>query len=166
MRRRWLEEMRRRGVGPNVVSYNAMLQALPLSELPRAREILKQAISSGHYQVWNARGELDLHLAEPETTGACSAAVARVILHHTLLEYAEGSRKIADLAVVTGQGHGSGEGGPVLPTATRQFLTEETAPALEIREVPSNPGMFVVSAASIRQWVSHTSISEFKPRTC
>ena len=92
----------------------------------------------------------------PETTGACSAAVARVILYHTLLEYAEGSRKIADLAVVTGQGHGSGDDGPVLPTSTRQFLTEEMDPALEIRQVPSNPGMFVVPAASIQQWVSQS----------
>ena len=88
--------------------------------------------------------------------GGCPAAVARVILHHTLLEYAEGSRKIADLAVVTGQGHGSGDDGPVLPISTRQFLAEEMDPALEIWEVPNNPGRFLVPAASIQQWVSHS----------
>ena len=50
--------------------------------------------------------------------------MARALLYHTLLEYAEGSRKIADLSVVTGQGHGSGSHGPVLPAATRGFLQE------------------------------------------
>ena len=79
--------------------------------------------------------------------------MARVILYHTLLEFADGSRQIADLAVVTGQGHGSGSDGPVLPTATRQFLTEEMQPPLQIEEVPSNPGRFLVSRGSIEAWV-------------
>ena len=75
-----------------------------------------------------------------------------------LLEYAEGTRKIADLVVVTGQGHGSGKAlnqreGAVLPTSTRQFLAEEMDPPLEIQEVPSNPGRFVVPRASIEAWV-------------
>ena len=87
---------------------------------------------------------MDLHLA-----AGCTAAVARVILYHTLL----GSRKIADLAVVTGQGRGSGSDGPVLPTVTRQFLTEEMHPPLQIEEVPGNPGMFLVSRGSIEAWV-------------
>ena len=149
-----LEDMKRCRVEPDVVSYRAVLEALPRSELPRARNILKQAIADGQFRVWNSRVGLDFHMA-----GGCPAAVARVILHHTLLEYAEGSRKIADLAVVTGQGHGSGDDGPVLPISTRQFLAEEMDPALEIWEVPNNPGRFVVPAASIQQWVSHLYVT-------
>ena len=84
--------------------------------------------------------------------------MARVILHHTLLEYAEGSREIADLAVITGQGHGSGDHDPVLPTSTRRFLAEEVDPALKIREVPNNPGRFIVPASSIEQWVSQSIV--------
>ena len=90
--------------------------------------------------------------AAPGNSGACSAAVARAILWHTLMEYAEGSREIADLAVITGRGHGSGSGGPILPTSTREFLME-VAPAIEIREVPSNPGMFEATRGSICAWV-------------
>ena len=98
-----------------------------------------------------------MHLVRPEDTGACTAAVARVILYHTLLEFAEGSRKIADLAVVTGQGHGSSSAGPVLPTATRAFLREDMDPSLDVEEVANNPGMFVVPGASIQRWVSHSN---------
>ena len=145
-----LEEMKGCNVEPDVVSYRAVLEALPLSELSQARDLLKQAIAGGHFQVWNARGGLDFHLA-----GGCPAAVARVILYHTLMEYVEGSRKIADLAVIMGQGHGSGDDGPVLPTSTRHFLEEEMDPAIAIWQVPSNPGRFVVPATSIQQWVSH-----------
>ena len=43
--------------------------------------------------------------------------------------------EITDLTVVTGQGRGSGDGGPVLPAVTRAFLMEEMAPPLEVREV-------------------------------
>eukprot|EP00622_Pseudochattonella_farcimen_P001389 FR736071.1.p1 GENE.FR736071.1~~FR736071.1.p1 ORF type:complete len:180 (+),score=12.88 FR736071.1:2-541(+) len=141
-----LDEMTRRGIAPNVISYSAVLEAMPPTEVPQAGDILKQAIADGHYRVWTAEDELDLH--------ECSAAVARVILWHTLMEYVEGSREVADLVVVTGQGHGSGSGGPILPTSTREFLMGEMAPALEIREVPSNPGRFVVPRESIDAWVS------------
>jgi len=54
--------------------------------------------------------------------------------------------------VITGQGHGSGSAGPVLLAATRAFLTEGIDPPVEITEVPSNPGLFVVRAAAIRKW--------------
>ena len=82
-----LEEMKSTGVEPDVISYNGVLEDLPPSELPQARNILKQAIAEGHYRVWNARGEMDMHLTNSGAC-ACTAAVARVILYHTLLEFA------------------------------------------------------------------------------
>ena len=118
-------------------------------------------MSRGHYRVWKPSGlELDLHLANPGDSGACPAAVANVILYHTLLEFAEGTRMVMDFwEVVTGQGHGSREGRAVLPTSTRRFLTEETSPALEIHEVPNNPGKFVVPGYSIEAWVASARCS-------
>ena len=62
--------------------------------------------------------------------------------------------KITDLTVVTGQGRGSGEGGPVLPAVTRAFLKEEMAPPLEVCEVRENMGRIVVTGESIEAWVS------------
>ena len=128
-----------------------------MSELPQAREILVEAMGRGHYQVWNASGELDLHLASSERSSACTAAEARVILYHTLLEFAEGSRNISDLVVITGQGHGSSSAGPVLPTVTRAFLREDMDPSLDVEEVANNPGRFIVPGASIQRWVSHSN---------
>ena len=96
----------------------------------------------GMYQVWNPRGELDLH--------DYSAAASNAILDLTMSEFSDGERPIADLSVITGQGHGSADG-PVLVESTRAFLREQFE--LEITEVPSNPGMFVVKAAAIQAWV-------------
>ena len=76
-------------------------------------------------------------------------AVARALLYHTLRECAEGSRVIADISVVTGQGHGSGSEGPVLPAATRKFLLEDCRPPLAVNEVKGNPGMFILRAEEI-----------------
>ena len=72
---------------------------------------------------------------------------------NVLHDYADGKRTITDLTVVTGQGHGSGSAGPVLPMALRAFLSEGIDPPIEITEVPKNPGIFVVTAAAIRDWV-------------
>ena len=68
------------------------------------------------FQVWRSERKIDFHLG-----GGCTAAVARVILYHTLLEYKEGTRQIVDLVVVTGQGHHSGN---------RQFQ-DDAAPVLK-----------------------------------
>ena len=43
-----------------------------------------------------------------------SAAVSNALLDVTMHEFAEGGRSLADLTVITGQGHGSGSEGPVL----------------------------------------------------
>jgi len=48
---------------------------------------LKHAIGVGHSWAWSARDKLDLHQAKVnKDSGACPAAVARVISHHMLLE--------------------------------------------------------------------------------
>ena len=68
---------------------------------------------------------MDLHLPFEGEGISCSAAVSRVLLHNTLLEFAEGAREVVgDLTVVTGQGHGSGSAGPVLPAATRTWTSK------------------------------------------
>jgi len=82
--------------------------------------------------------------------------VRRALLDMTMHEFSEGSRAIADLTVITGQGHGSASRGaaPVLMDSTRAFLTEGFDPSIRIDEVPGNPGAFVVPAAAIRKWVN------------
>ena len=98
---------------------------------------------------------MDLHLPFEDEDEGCTAAVSRVLLHHTLLEFAEGTREVVgDLTVVTGQGHGSGSAGSVLPAATRAFLTEECDPPIEVSDHPNNPGCFVVRSVSIEKWVA------------
>ena len=92
---------------------------------------------------------MDLHLANPDTSGACSAAVARALLDHTIQEHVEGKwSSIKDIVVITGQGRGS-VGEAVLPAATRQFLTKELDPPLEIVEDSENPGRFTITGDSI-----------------
>ena len=139
-----LGQMDAAGVAPNTITYNAAIEAIPTSELAIARELCKEATAKGMYQVWERRGKLDFH--------KLSAAVSRALLLNVLYEYMDGERTITDLTVITGQGHGS-TAGPVLPAATRAFLTEGIDPPIEITEVPKNPGIFVVTAAAIRDWV-------------
>jgi len=140
-----LDGMEAAGVAPDTVTYSAAIEALPTTELATARELCKEATAKGMYEVWNRQGMLDLH--------NLTAAVTKALLLNVLYEYAEGERTISDLTVITGQGHGSGSEGPVLPAATRTFLTEGIDPPLEITDVPSNPGIFVVTEAAIRNWV-------------
>lgn len=152
---RLLEECEGGGIEPNHQAYAAVLEALPREQIGKAREVLKHAISHGHFNVWAYDGKFDLHLTNPNCVdGACPAAVARVLMFHTLMEFAEGTREIdpQGWVVVTGWGRGSGENGPVLPGACRQFL-RELRPPIEIVD-SENPGMFVVPAASIGAWVS------------
>ena len=94
---------------------------------------------------------MDLHLPFEDLTGGCSAALARALLYHTLHECAEGSRMIVTITVVTGQGHGSGSEGPVLPAATRKFLLEDCRPPLAVSEVKGNPGRFILRAKEIER---------------
>jgi len=145
-----LREMEAAGVAPNTITYSAVIEAIPTSELAIARELCKEATAKGMYQVWKRRGKLDLH--------GLTAAVSRPLLLNTLYEYAEGERTITDLTVITGQGHGSGSAGPVLPAAIRVFLTEDIDPPIEITDDPSNPGRFVVTEAAIRNWVEAASM--------
>ena len=74
------------------------------------------------------------------------------------MEYAEGLREIdtEGWAIVTGWGRGSGESGPVLPAACRDFLGE-LDPPLEVVE-GDNPGMLTVPAASIEGWVRKNKV--------
>ena len=152
------KEMSTNGVVPNVITYSAVIEALPIAEIDTARTVCLQAMHEGHFQIWNDRGQLDLHLAADTDSsgGACCAAVARVLLYHTLHEFVEGTRAIANLTVVTGQGRGSGERGAVLPSSTRSFLQTQLKPSLAVTEVENNPGCFMLMAESIRAWVAAT----------
>ena len=146
-----LRDMEGKGVEPDVITYNAVIEGIPESDIGIAIELCSEAMSKGFYQVWNAQGMLDLHER--------SATESKALLAHTLNEFFEGQREVSDLVVITGQGHGSGSAGPVLGSATREFLTKGCDPPLEIIEVEGNPGRFVVQAASIRTWVTAQSDS-------
>ena len=151
------KEMSTNGVVPDVITYSAVIEALPIAEIDTARTVCLQAMHEGHFQIWNDRGQLDLHFAaDTDSSGACCAAVARVLLYHTLHEFVEGTRAIANLTVVTGQGRGSGERGAVLPSSTRSFLQTELKPSVAVTEVENNPGRFMLMVESIRAWVAAT----------
>ena len=80
--------------------------------------------------------------------------MARALLYHTLLEYAEGYRQVDDLVIVTGQGAtwGNGHNHP-LTAATRAFLVGDCDPSLEVE--PEELGKLVVEASSIERWRSN-----------
>ena len=82
-----------------------------------------------------------------------SAASANAVLDMTLHEIASGERSLGDLSVITGQGRRSGSEGPVLMHSTRAFLREQFDPPLEITDIPSNPGRFLLEATTIQNWV-------------
>lgn len=46
------KEMIRAGVEPSLISFNAVLEALPMSELAIGRAVVQEAMSYGHYQIW------------------------------------------------------------------------------------------------------------------
>jgi len=149
-----------RGLEPNVITYSAAIEALPVSELGKARDVLKKAIAEGYFQVWKSERTFDLHLGRIHHSA--TASVANALLYPTLCEYAEGSRRIqGDLEVVTGRGRGSGKNGPILPTSTRTFLMEVIDPPLEIRNDPKNTGKFMVTAKSLTEWVDSRGVMGF-----
>lgn len=100
------------------------IDTLPSLQIETAREIVAQAIANGLYRwVFNADSNInELNLTEQRVgeqrgaveADACNDAVAaaptrtlqpslaRALLYHTLLEYAEGERAIADLTVIDG----------------------------------------------------------------
>ena len=88
---------------------------------------------------------LDLHGA--------SKRVSNVADRCFLEEFRSGRQILNDMAIVTGRGNNSA-GAPVLLTSVRSFLRKRDGPA--ITEVASNPGCFILTEGSIKEWLSKT----------
>jgi len=160
-----LREMKIIGLEADEVTYNSVIEALPPYQLSIAREVVVEAMANGHYQVWNEHGihaELDFHRANSRNEGACPSSVARALLYHTLIEFAEGSRSITDLSVVTGTARkrsgaggriGGDDDGGVLMVAACAFLMEECEPPVDVVLNHRQPGSFLVTKEAIERWV-------------
>jgi pentatricopeptide repeat protein len=138
-----LREMEERGIQPNVISYNTLIQcSFAVKTFGEALSIVKCGQKAGLYPHFCLEDVgWDLH--------GFSLAVACMLLVDALL-YLVCSESSRDLVIVTGQGRGSGPEGPILKSGVPRFLQEQLG--LETLPVANNPGCFLVQQMALSKW--------------
>jgi len=69
-----------------------------------------------------------------------------------------------EIVVVTGQGHGSGDIGPVLQQQVPQFLSDHNGPEI-ITPVKNNLGRFLIKKSSLKKWSRSKNFTRFQIRS-
>ena len=138
------EAMPDRGIEPNVLTINAVIEALDQAcQFEKAMEVLVKGQWRGFDSLWKTQSKVDLH--------NCPAAVARTVVRCLLRDLSSGKREACEITVVTGRGKHSVTSA-VLPMEIRSFLISISGP--NILEVPENQGRFVITKESIEKWLT------------
>mmetsp|Transcript_42777 Transcript_42777/g.118137 ORF Transcript_42777/g.118137 Transcript_42777/m.118137 type:complete len:725 (+) Transcript_42777:335-2509(+) len=129
--------------------FPAISAAAQASSADVASALYEEAIASGACPVPPRREPgrlLDLH--------GMGVDVAKVAVRSELrLAAFSDARKLGDLVLIIGMGHGSGDDGPLVGPAILQMLGQER-PSLEASPVPGNAGRLRIHAEALERWVA------------
>jgi len=150
------ERAKARGFEPDIITYSAVISACETcGRLSEACALLFEACSRGCFSnVHSVRGALDLHeLSVPVARMAVRSALEERVGQKSDEGQFGGSwatSKKGDFVIITGRGKHSKDGDAVLRPAMLALLKDEY-PNLGCLQDPTNPGVLVVDASSLRR---------------